>query len=34
MRGGDVRTGELFSYVDLEDRGFGVIIRCGRSGRS
>ncbi len=20
MRGGDVRTGELFSYVDLEDR--------------
>ncbi|MBU2487457.1 MAG: transposase, partial [Alphaproteobacteria bacterium] len=20
MRGGDIRTGELFSYVDLEDR--------------
>lgn len=20
MRGGDVRTGQLFSYVDLEDR--------------
>ena len=32
MRGGDHKTGKLFSYVDLEMCGFGVIIRCERSG--
>jgi hypothetical protein len=31
MGGGDVRTGELFSYVDLADRVVGIIL-CGRSG--
>lgn len=33
MRGGDERSGELFSYVDLE-LGFGAIIRCAAFGRS
>ena len=33
VRGGDGRTGELFSYVDLEER-VRRTIRCGRSGRS
>ena len=31
VRGGDDRSGELFSYVDLEAR-VRRIIRCGRSG--
>lgn len=33
MRGGDVRTGKLFSYVDLEAR-VRKIILYGPSGRS
>ena len=32
MRGTDRRSGELFSYVDLEQR-VGRTIRCGRSAR-